>query len=142
MKIAIVNGPNLNLTGKREKEHYGEKSFETFIQEMKQGFPQIELEYFQSNVEGEIIDELHRLDKDKAVKGILLNAGGYTHTSVAIGDAVAAIDKPVIEVHMSNIFAREDYRHISYIGKHAIGSIAGFGMESYLLGLLKLLNQR
>ena len=109
---------------------------------MKQGFPQIELECFQSNMEGEIIDELHLLDKDKAVKGILLNAGGYTHSSVAIGDAVAAIDKPVIEVHMSNIFAREDYRHISYIGKHAIGSIAGFGMESYLLGLLKLLNQR
>ena len=141
MKIAIVNGPNLNLTGKREKDIYGGKSFEDFMQEMKAAFPKVEFLYFQSNVEGEIIDQLHALDKDKAVKGILLNAGAYTHTSVAIGDAVAAIDKPVIEVHMSNIFAREDFRHVSYIGKHAIGSIAGFGMESYLLGMLKLMNQ-
>ncbi|NQV53115.1 MAG: 3-dehydroquinate dehydratase [Flavobacteriales bacterium] len=141
MKIAIVNGPNLNLTGKREKDIYGDKSFDGFIAEMKKGFPQIEIDYFQSNIEGELIDHLHALDKDKTVKGILLNAGGYTHTSVAIGDAVAAIDRSVIEVHMSNIFAREDFRHVSFIGKHSIGSIAGFGMESYLLGILKLLNQ-
>jgi len=141
MKIAIVNGPNLNLTGKREKDIYGDKSFDGFIAEMKKGFPQIEFDYFQSNIEGELIDHLHALEKDKSVKGILLNAGGYTHTSVAIGDAVAAIDLPVIEVHMSNIFAREDFRHVSFIGKHAIGSIAGFGMESYLLGILKVLNQ-
>jgi 3-dehydroquinate dehydratase-2 len=141
MKIAIVNGPNLNLTGKREQEVYGEKSFETFLAELRQGFPQVELLYFQSNVEGEIINQLHELDKVKGLKGILLNAGAYTHTSIAIGDAVAAIDAPVVEVHLSNIFAREDFRHVSYPARHAVGSIAGFGMESYLLGMLKLMNQ-
>ena len=108
---------------------------------MKQGFPQIDFIYYQSNVEGELINTLHQLDKEADLKGILLNAGGYTHTSVAIGDAVAAIEKPVVEIHMSNVFAREDYRHVSYIGKHTLGSIAGFGMESYLLGILKLMNQ-
>jgi 3-dehydroquinate dehydratase II len=141
MKIAIVNGPNLNLTGKREKDIYGSKSFEEFVTDMKNGFPQIEFLYFQSNVEGDLINTLHELDKEASLKGILLNAGAYTHTSVAIGDAVAAIDKPVIEIHMSNIFAREDFRHVSHLGKHAIGSISGFGMESYLLGILKLMNQ-
>ncbi len=141
MKIAIVNGPNLNLTGKREKDIYGSKSFEEFVADMKQGFPQIDFIYYQSNVEGELINTLHQLDKEADLKGILLNAGGYTHTSVAIGDAVAAIEKPVVEIHMSNVFAREDYRHVSYIGKHTLGSIAGFGMESYLLGILKLMNQ-
>ena len=142
MKIAIVNGPNLNLTGKREQDIYGTSSFESFLEEMRKGFPQVEFVYVQTNVEGEIIDALHAIDRDKAVKGILLNAGAYTHTSVAIGDAVAAIEKPVLEIHMSNIFAREDFRHISYIGKHALGSIAGFGLESYLLGILKLMHQR
>ena len=141
MKIAIVNGPNLNLTGKREKDIYGSKSFEEFVADMKQGFPQVDFIYYQSNVEGELINKLHELDKKPALKGVLLNAGAYTHTSVAIGDAVAAIEKPVIEIHMSNVFAREDFRHVSYIGRHAIGSISGFGMESYLLGILKLMNQ-
>lgn len=141
MKIAIINGPNLNLTGKREKDVYGEKSFESFISEMRKGFPQIDFVYFQSNVEGELIDKLQDLDKEDDLKGILLNAGGYTHTSVALADTVAAIDTAVIEIHMSNVFAREDYRHVSYIGKHTMGSISGFGMESYLLGILKLLNQ-
>ena len=141
MKIAIVNGPNLNLTGKREKDIYGSKSFEEFVADMKQGFPQIDFIYYQSNVEGELINKLHELDKEPALKGVLLNAGAYTHTSVAIGDAVAAIEKPVLEIHMSNVFAREDYRHVSFIGKHSIGSISGFGMESYLLGILKLMNQ-
>ncbi|MEQ9186449.1 MAG: type II 3-dehydroquinate dehydratase [Cryomorphaceae bacterium] len=141
MKIAIVNGPNLNLTGKREKDLYGDKTFDGFISEIKKGFPQIEIDFYQSNVEGELIDRLHALDNDASVKGVLLNAGGYTHTSVAIGDAVAAIDTPVIEIHMSNVFAREDFRHVSFVGKYAIGTIAGFGMESYLLGILKLVNQ-
>ncbi|MEX2596664.1 MAG: type II 3-dehydroquinate dehydratase [Salibacteraceae bacterium] len=141
MKIIIINGPNLNLTGKREKEVYGDKDFETFVRELKGGFPQIELIYKQSNVEGELINILHDCGADKQVRGVLLNAGGYTHTSVAIADAVAAIDCPVIEVHMSNIFSREDYRHVSYLGKHCVGCISGFGMESYLLGMLKLMNQ-
>lgn len=141
MKIAIVNGPNLNLTGKRENDIYGSKSFEDFVSDMKKGFPQVEFLYFQSNVEGELINHLHELDNVKGLKGILLNAGGYTHTSVALGDAVAAIEKPVLEIHMSNVFAREDFRHVSYVGKHTIGCIAGFGMESYLLGILKLMNQ-
>jgi len=141
MEIAIVNGPNLNLTGEREPSIYGGKSFEDFISEMNQAFPSVSISYFQSNVEGEIIDHLHELNKNKSLKGILLNAGGYTHTSVAIADAVAAISASVIEIHMSNVFAREDYRHISYLGKHAVGSISGFGMESYVLGIIKLLNQ-
>ena len=129
MKIAIVNGPNLNLTGKREKDIYGSKSFEEFVADMKQGFPQIDFIYYQSNVEGELINTLHQLDKEADLKGILLNAGGYTHTSVAIGDAVAAIEKPVVEIHMSNVFAREDYRHVSYIGKHTLGSILDSGWK-------------
>lgn len=141
MKIVIINGPNLNLTGKREKDIYGERSFDQFIGDLKNGFPQVELIYHQSNVEGELINWLHSYGEDKSVKGILLNGGGFTHTSVALADAVAAIERPVIEVHMSNIFAREEYRHVSYIGKHCIGSISGFGMESYLLGILKLMNQ-
>lgn len=141
MKIAIVNGPNLNLTGTREPDTYGHKDFDTFLREMKAGFPHIDLIYKQSNVEGELITALHELDKLAGLKGVLLNAGGFTHTSVALGDAVAAISAPVIEIHMSNIFAREDFRHVSYIGPNAIGSISGFGMESYLLGILKLMHQ-
>lgn len=141
MKIVIINGPNLNLTGHREKDMYGSKTFEQFIAELRQGFSQLDLIYFQSNIEGELINALHEFGNNSEVKGVLLNAGAYTHTSVAIGDAVSAVSQPVIEIHMSNVFAREDFRHVSYVGRNAIGTIAGFGMESYLLGILKLMNQ-
>ena len=134
MKICIINGPNLNLTGKREPETYGQVGFEQFIPSLKLEFPMVEIDYFQSNVEGELINQLHRAGFD--YDGIILNAGGYTHTSVAIGDAIKAISAPVIEVHMSNIWAREDFRHKSYISGVARGVIAGFGLGSYRLALL------
>lgn len=134
MKICIINGPNLNLTGKREPGTYGQVGFEDFIPSLKQEFPTVEIEYFQSNVEGELINQLHRAGFD--CDGIILNAGGYTHTSVAIGDAIKAISTPVIEVHMSNIWAREEFRHKSYISGVARGVIAGFGLGSYRLALI------
>lgn len=140
MKIAIVNGPNLNLVGEREKEIYGEQTFESFIAHIDKEFSGVEFVYLQSNVEGELINFLHELNNQADVRGILLNAGAYTHTSVALGDAVAAIDKTTIEIHMSNVFQREDFRHVSYIGRSCAGCIAGFGMESYILGVMKLLN--
>jgi len=133
MQILIINGPNLNLLGKREPEVYGHKTFEDHLTELRKKHPDRIIEYFQSNVEGEIINELHRADKK--ADGIILNAGAYTHTSLAIADAVAAISTPVIEVHISNIFAREDHRHVSYLGKHCKGSISGFGLEGYELAL-------
>src|SRR6185436_6677308 len=133
MKILIINGPNLNLLGKREKDIYGEQSFDTFFNELKELFPVTELEYYQSNVEGEIINKLH--EEGFSVDGIILNAGGYTHTSVAIADAVSAIKTPVIEVHISNIHAREEYRHQSLIAKNCKGVITGFGMDSYRLAV-------
>jgi 3-dehydroquinate dehydratase-2 len=133
MKIEIINGPNLNLLGEREPEIYGNLTFEKYFDELKVKFPEIELSYFQSNVEGEIINRLHELRKIS--NGIILNAGAYTHTSIAIGDAVAAIQIPVIEVHISNVFAREEFRHHSFITKHAKGLITGFGMKSYELAL-------
>ena len=137
MKIAIINGPNLNLTGQREKEIYGEITFEEFMKEMAQRYPEAEFEYFQSNVEGEIINKLHEVGF--LSDGIILNAGGYTHTSVAIGDAVKAIKAPVVEVHMSNIFSREEYRHKSFIAPYAKGIICGFGMASYDLAIQSFL---
>lgn len=133
MKLLIINGPNLNLLGRREPGVYGNQSFEEYLSELKQKFPSVEFTYFQSNVEGEIINTLHSADSTYA--GIILNAGGYTHTSVAIADAVAAISLPVVEVHISNIFAREDHRHVSYLGKHCKGSVSGFGMRSYELAV-------
>ncbi len=138
MKICIINGPNLNLTGLREPGIYGSKGFESFIPELQSEFPVCELEYFQSNVEGEIINKLQ--EAGFSADGIILNGGGYTHTSVAIGDAVRAIKAPVVEVHMSNIYAREEFRHKSYISGGARGVIAGFGLASYRLALLSLLN--
>ncbi len=130
LKIAIINGPNLNLLGIREKDVYGSESFEAYFKTLSTKFSGlVELCYFQSNVEGELINKLHEIGFNH--DGIILNAGGYTHTSVAIADAVAAIKTPVIEVHISNIFAREDYRHISYLGKHCKGSISGFGLAGY-----------
>jgi len=133
MKLIIINGPNLNLLGTREKQVYGEISFDEYFLKLKNNFPQTELEYYQSNVEGEIINKLHEVGF--SYDGIILNAGGYTHTSVAIADAVAAIKTPVIEVHISNIFAREEYRHISLIAPKCKGSISGFGLESYRLAI-------
>ena len=133
MKLLILNGPNLNLLGTREQNVYGNQSFETYLTDLKTKYPSLQLDYFQSNVEGELINHLHAVDKK--YDGIILNAGAYTHTSIAIADAIAAISTPVIEVHISNIFAREDYRHVSYLGKHCKGSISGFGLTSYELAL-------
>ncbi|MBK6397593.1 MAG: type II 3-dehydroquinate dehydratase [Bacteroidetes bacterium] len=140
MNIHIINGPNLNLLGKREPDLYGNQSFEAFFEVLKQEFQEVNLSYYQSNIEGELINNLH--EKGFSVDGIILNAGGYTHTSVAIGDAVAAIKTPVVEVHISNIFAREEYRHISLIAGKCIGSISGFGMDSYKLAIIGLMNRK
>ncbi len=136
MKIQIINGPNLNLLGKREKEIYGEVSFEKYLKLLRELFSDFTLEYFQSNVEGEIINKIHETGFD--FDGIVLNAGGYTHTSVAIADAIAAVKAPVIEVHISNIFAREDFRKNSLIGPKCMGSISGFGLDSYRLAIESL----
>ncbi|MBC7862139.1 MAG: type II 3-dehydroquinate dehydratase [Bacteroidia bacterium] len=133
MKIIIINGPNLNLLGKREPEVYGSKSFEDFFSELKKKFPGLDLNYFQSNVEGELINKIQHCGFDHY--GIILNAGAYTHTSIAIADAIAAIKTPVIEVHISNIFAREDFRHVSYLGKNCVGSISGFGLRGYEMAI-------
>lgn len=133
MKIAIINGPNLNLLGKRETNIYGSDTFESYLAELRKKFPAIQFDYFQSNVEGELINKLHEVGF--TYEGIIINAGAYTHTSVALADAVAAIKTPVVEVHISNIFAREDYRHVSYLGRHCKGSISGFGLQSYELAV-------
>lgn len=133
MKLIIINGPNLNLLGIREKEVYGNKTFDDYFEELKERYPQVELEYYQNNVEGELINEIQ--EKGFLYDGIILNAGGYTHTSVAIADAVKAVKAPAVEVHISNIFAREDYRHVSYLGKNCAGSISGFGLKSYDLAI-------
>ena len=135
MEIAIINGPNLNLLGTREPGVYGSRSFEEYLEELRTSFQDITFSYFQSNIEGELID---RLQATKAA-GIVLNAGGYTHTSVAIADAVAAIDIPVVEVHISNVYAREDYRHESKMAKNCQGVIAGFGLNSYKLAVDSLI---
>lgn len=137
MKFAIINGPNLNLLGTRETSIYGNQDFETFFEEIKNQFPQHEFVYYQSNVEGEIINKLHELGFK--MDGIVLNAGAYTHTSVAIGDAIKAILTPVIEVHISNTFSRENFRHQSYISPNAKGIIIGFGLESYSLAIRSFL---
>ena len=133
MKIIIINGPNLNLLGKREPSIYGNISFEDFLKKLKLEFPSYQIEYYQSNVEGEIINKLHEVGF--SYDGIILNAGGYTHTSVAISDAIAAIKTSVIEVHISNIFAREEYRHTSLIAPKCKGTISGFGLDSYRLAI-------
>jgi 3-dehydroquinate dehydratase-2 len=133
MNIIIINGPNLNLLGKRQPEIYGNISFEEYFNTLQQKFPQHTLQYFQSNVEGDLINKLQETGFN--FDGIILNAGGYTHTSVAIADAVAAITTPVVEVHISNIFAREEYRHVSLISKHAKGVISGLGLKGYNLAI-------
>jgi 3-dehydroquinate dehydratase-2 len=133
MKIIIINGPNLNLLGKREPEVYGNETFESYFEKLQIQFPNATLEYFQSNIEGEIISKLQ--ETGFSYDGIVLNAGAYTHTSIGIGDAVKAITTPVVEVHISNTFARESFRHQSYISPNAKGIIIGFGLESYELGV-------
>ena len=133
MKIAILNGPNLNLLGKREPEVYGNKDFDQYFGQLHFLYPKINLTYFQSNVEGELINELQRVGFD--VDGIILNAAAYTHTSVGIGDAIKAIAAPVIEVHISNTFSREDFRHTSFVTPNAKGLILGFGLDVYRLAI-------
>jgi len=139
MHIIIINGPNLNLLGTREQSVYGNRSFDNYFAELKTEFPKLSLEYFQNNVEGEIINKLHECGFSN--DGIILNAGGYTHTSVAIADAVAAIKTPVIEVHISNVYSREDYRHVSLMAKNCKGVIAGFGLDSYRLAIESFLKK-
>lgn len=133
MKVVIINGPNLNLLGKREPEKYGHTSFEDYLVKLAGRFPNIDMEYFQSNIEGELINEIHKAGFD--VDGIILNAGGYTHTSVALADAIASVKAPVIEVHITNVAAREEFRHTSLIGRSCAGSISGFGLDSYRLAV-------
>lgn len=137
MNIIIINGPNLNLLGKREPEVYGNQSFESYFRDLKQKYPSVNLDYFQSNIEGEIIDKIQ--ETGFTYDGIILNSAAYTHTSVGIGDAVKAITTPVIEVHISNTFSRESFRHQSFISPNANGVIIGFGLKSYELALLSFL---
>jgi 3-dehydroquinate dehydratase II len=133
MKLIIINGPNLNLLGIREKSIYGERSFDDFYSELKSQYKDISFDFFQSNVEGEIINKLHEIGFE--YDGIILNAGGYSHTSVALADAISSIKTPVAEVHISNIFAREEFRHVSLISPYCKGIISGFGLESYRLAI-------
>ena len=136
-KILIVNGPNLNLLGQREPQIYGDKNMESVLNDLRDKFTDLKIEYFQSNHEGDLIDTLQQTDAD----GIILNAGGYTHTSVALADAVAAIEKPVVEVHISNVRAREGFRHHSFLSPVCFGTISGFGHSVYLLGIYALLER-
>ena len=141
MLVEIINGPNLNLLGKREPEKYGLTSFEDYLGLLKSQYPNITFNYFQSNIEGELISQIQKTGFSS--DGIILNAGGYTHTSVSITDAIAAVTSPVIEVHITNVLSREDFRHVSLIGRNCAGTIAGFGLDSYriaveaLIGIIK-----
>ncbi|HMD00868.1 MAG TPA: type II 3-dehydroquinate dehydratase [Ferruginibacter sp.] len=140
MKIAIINGPNLNLLGKREPEVYGAETFESFLEKMTSRYANQEISYFQSNVEGELINHIQKVGFDH--DGIIFNPGGYTHTSVAIGDAISAITAPVIEVHISNIFSREEFRKISHVSGKAKGVISGLGLKGYELALEWIIDQK
>jgi len=139
MKLLIINGPNLNLLGKREPGIYGTENFVAAFEKLKKEFPGHEIDYFQSNHQGELIDKIQ--NADGIYQGIVLNAGAYTHTSIAIADAISAISIPVVEVHISNIFARESFRHVSMIAAHCKGSISGFGIDSYRLALFSFIQQ-
>ena len=139
MQIIIINGPNLNLLGTREPDTYGNTSFQTYLDHLKTVFPALDLHYYQSNIEGEIINKLHEVGF--TYDGIVLNAGGYTHTSVAICDAIAAIEVPVVEVHISNVHAREDYRHHSLLAKNCKGVVTGFGLKSYEMAIDSFLSK-
>lgn len=136
-KLIIINGPNLNLLGKREPEIYGSLTFTEFFDSIKEKYPDVELSYYQSNIEGEIIDKLHEVGF--TYDGVILNAGAYTHTSIGIGDAIKGITSPVVEVHISNTFGRESFRHQSYISPNAKGVILGFGLQSYELAIKSFL---
>ncbi|MGF7042420.1 type II 3-dehydroquinate dehydratase [Mucilaginibacter lappiensis] len=138
MNIQIINGPNLNLLGVREKSIYGNTNFDTYLEELRKRYANITINYYQSNVEGEIINKLHEIGF--SYDGIVMNAGAYTHTSIAIADAIAAINTPVIEVHISNVHKREEFRHTSMLAANCKGVIAGFGMDSYRLAIENLLN--
>jgi len=138
MKILLINGPNLNLLGIREKSIYGNTAFETYFQKLQNLFPEFELEYFQSNIEGELINKIH--ETGFSYDGIVMNAGAYTHTSIAIRDAISGVKTPVVEVHISNILTRESFRHESMIGPVCLGSIMGFGLDSYRLGIEAIKN--
>jgi 3-dehydroquinate dehydratase-2 len=138
MKIQIINGPNLNLLGVREKSIYGNTGFETYLEELRKNYQHIVIDYYQSNIEGEIINKLHEIGF--SYDGVVLNAGAYTHTSIAIADAIAAINTPVVEVHISNVYKREEFRHTSMLAASCKGVIAGFGMDSYRLAIESLLN--
>ncbi len=139
MKIAIINGPNLNLLGKRETDIYGNIPFEVYLNELKTKFPDVEFAYFQSNIEGELVNELQRAGFE--FDGVVLNPAAYTHTSVAIGDAIAAIKTPVIEVHISNVHAREDFRKLSHVSGKSVGSIFGLGLKGYELAVRWLIEK-
>ena len=139
MQIIIINGPNLNLLGTREPDTYGDTSFQIYFDQLKTVFPSLEMHYYQSNVEGEIINKLHEVGF--TYDGIVLNAGGYTHTSVAISDAIAAIEVPVVEVHISNVHARENYRHHSLLAKNCRGVVTGFGLKSYEMAVNSFLSK-
>ena len=140
MRIQIINGPNINLLGKREPSVYGTQSFDDFYSCLVQQYPMVEFEYFQSNIEGELINKLHEVGFE--VDGIILNAGAYTHTSIALLDAIHAITSPVIEVHISNVHAREEFRHHSMISSACLGVICGFGLDSYRLGIEALIKNK
>ena len=137
MKILILNGPNLNLQGRRDTDVYGTKTFVDFLEELRTAYADMTLEYFQSNVEGELINALH--GSVGVYDGVVFNAGGYTHTSVALRDAISAISTPVVEVHISSIMAREEFRHVSMLAPVVVGSIMGFGLDSYVLGIESLI---
>lgn len=138
MRIQIINGPNINLLGKREPEIYGHETFEDYLQKLQASYPQLQIDYFQSNIEGELIDKIHEVGFDNV--GVILNAGAYTHTSIALHDAIKAITAPVIEVHISNVHKREEFRHKSMISCACSGIICGFGLDSYRLGIEALVN--
>lgn len=140
MKILIINGPNLNLLGKREKTIYGETTFEEYFKQLQTEFSGVDFEYYQSNVEGELINKLHEVGF--SYDGIIMNAGAYTHTSIGIGDAIAGIETPAIEVHISNVYAREEYRHQSLMAKNCIGVITGMGLNSYRLAVVQFLSKK
>lgn len=137
MKIQIINGPNLNLLGVREKSIYGDSDFNTYLYELQKRYPGHEISYYQSNVEGELINKLHEVGF--SYDGIVINAGAYTHTSIAIADAIAGINTPVVEVHISNVYKREEFRHVSMLAKNCKGVIAGFGLDSYRLAIESLI---
>lgn len=137
MKIQIINGPNLNLLGKREPELYGGATFEDYLESLKKSFPDFSFSYYQSNIEGEIINKIH--ETGFSYDGIIINPGGYTHTSVSIADAVASVKTPVVEVHITNVAAREEFRHKSLVGRYCAGSIIGFGLDGYRLAVEALI---